>query len=150
MRRASQTRSPEFWVSTLWSFQVELALVALLLVGLLPLSPITQPTSNYGPMLPKTGLPVKYRPVDRSSAVASSGSEAVARQSGLYRGGRELVAIHSHVALARCLHGPAPKRAAQMRKGPNRRLSKLSLRRIAIAVVKGDETGPNYCLRLRW
>ena len=83
-------------------------------------------------------------PVDRSSAVASSGSEAVARQADCTAADGTKFAIINHGSVITvAFNGAAPKRARADAKGPNIvLLSKFEpFDRIAIAVVKGDRDG---------
>ena len=83
-------------------------------------------------------------PVDRSSAVASSDSEAVARQVDCTAADGTKFAIINHSSVITvAFNGAAPKRARADAKGPNIvLLSKFEpFDRIAIAVVKGDRDG---------
>jgi hypothetical protein len=83
-------------------------------------------------------------PVDRSSAVASSGSEAVARQADCTAADGTKFAIINHGSVITvAFNGAAPKRARADAKGPNIvLLSKFEpFDRITIAVVRGDRDG---------
>lgn len=80
-------------------------------------------------------------PVDRSGAIASNASEAVARKADCTAADGTKFAITNHSGVVNvAFNGAAPKRARVDAKGPNIvLLSKFEpFDRIAIAVVKGD------------
>ena len=138
----SQTRSPN-WVRNSLVFSGG-AFAAALVLGLIALVSKNPANIELRTDAAEERASSITAPVGRSSAVASSGSEAVARQADCTAADGTKFAIINHGnVITVAFNGAAPKRARADAKGPNIvLLSKFEpFDRIAIAVVKGDRDG---------
>jgi hypothetical protein len=139
----SQTRSPN-WVRNCLVFSGGAFAVAALVLGLSALVFKNPANIELRTDAAEERASSIAAPVDRSSAVASSGSEAVARQADcIAADGTKFAIINHGSVITVAFNGAAPKRARADAKSPNIvLLSKFEpFDRIAIAVVKGDRDG---------
>ena len=139
----SQTRSPN-WVRNSLVFSGGAFAVAALVLGLIALVSKNPANIELRTDAAEERASSNTAPVDRSSAVASSGSEAVARQADCTAADGTKFAIINHGSVITvAFNGAAPKRARADAKGPNIvLLSKFEpFDRITIAVVRGDRDG---------
>jgi len=139
----SQTRSPD-WVRNSLVFSGRAFAVAALALGLIALVSKNPANIELRTDAAEERASSITTPVDRSSAVASSGSEAVARQADCTAADGTKFAIINHGSVITvAFNGAAPKRARADAKGPNIvLLSKFEpFDRITIAVVRGDRDG---------
>ncbi len=139
----SQTRSPD-WVRNSLVFSGRAFAVAALALGLIALVSKNPANIELRTDAAEERASSITAPVDRSSAVASSGSEAVARQADCTAADGTKFAIINHGSVITvAFNGAAPKRARADAKGPNIvLLSKFEpFDRITIAVVRGDRDG---------
>jgi curved DNA-binding protein CbpA len=139
----SQTRSPN-WVRNSLVFSGGAFAVAALVLGLIALVSKNPANIELRTDAAEERASSITAPVDGSSAVASSGSEAVARQADCTAADGTKFAIINHGSVITvAFNGAAPKRARADAKGANIvLLSKFEpFDRIAIAVVKGDRDG---------
>ena len=139
----SQRRSPD-WVRNSLVFSGGAFAVAALALGLIALVSKNPANIELRTDAAEERASSITTPVDRSSAVASSGSEAVARQADCTAADGTKFAIINHGSVITvAFNGAAPKRARADAKGPNIvLLSKFEpFDRITIAVVRGDRDG---------
>ena len=139
----SQTRSPN-WVRNSLVFSGGAFAAATIVLGLIALVSKNPANIELRTDAAEERASSITAPVDRSSAVASSDSEAVARQADCTAADGTKFAIINHGSVITvAFNGAAPKRARADAKGPNIvLLSKFEpFDRIAIAVVKGDRDG---------
>jgi DnaJ domain len=138
----SQTRSPN-WVRNSLVFSGG-AFAAALVLGLIALVSKNPANIELRTDAAEERASSITAPVDRSSAVASSVSEAVARQADCTAtDGTKFAIINHGNVITVAFNGAPPKRARADAKGPNIvLLSKFEpFDRIAIAVIKGDRDG---------
>jgi hypothetical protein len=139
----SQTRSPN-WVRNSLVFSGGAFAVAALVLGLIALVSKNPANIELRTDAAEERAYSITAPVDRSSAVASSDSEAVARQADCTAADGTKFAIINHGSVITvAFNGAAPKRVRVELKAPNIvLLSKFDLfDKIGIAVVKGDRDG---------